>query len=51
MPIDKPYHQGELAVQQRANETGRAQQTGRILNNTIPVPALDFIRQQPVIAD
>ena len=48
MPLSKLYHEGELAVQQRANETAMARMNGGAVGKTIPPGALRFIEQQPM---
>jgi hypothetical protein len=42
------YHEGELAVQQRAHESEIAERNGAVIANTIMRGALSFIRQQPM---
>ncbi|NQZ52631.1 MAG: pyridoxamine 5'-phosphate oxidase family protein [Piscirickettsiaceae bacterium] len=41
-----PYHEGELAVQQLANESEMARMNGAVVSNTIIGGALRFIEQQ-----
>lgn len=48
MPISNLYHEGELAVQQRAHETDMARMNGGAVDKTIPAGALRFIEQQPM---
>ncbi len=48
MPISNLYHKGELAVQQRANETEMADMNGGAVDKRIPAGALRFIEQQPM---
>lgn len=48
MAISNPYHEGELAVQQRTNETELAHINSAAIDNTILVGALRFIEQQPM---
>lgn len=48
MSISNPYHEGELAVQRRANETEIAQINGTAIDETIMAGALRFISQQPM---
>lgn len=50
MRIDNPFHEGELAVQQRANEAETAQRNGSVIADTIPEGALRFIGQQSLAA-
>ncbi|MFC1749238.1 pyridoxamine 5'-phosphate oxidase family protein [Pseudomonadota bacterium] len=49
MPINNPYHEGELAVQQRANEADMARMNSGALADAIPAGALRFIAQQPMV--
>lgn len=49
MMIDDPYHEGELAAQQRANESEMARNTSRMISTTIVAGALRFIEQQPML--
>ncbi len=46
MKIDNPYHEGELLVQQNADEAEWAQRNGAVIADTIPKGALRFIAQQ-----
>jgi ferredoxin-NADP reductase len=48
MSISKLYHEGELAVQRRANESDMARMNGGAVGTTIPAGALRFIEQQPM---
>ncbi|MGE3525262.1 MAG: pyridoxamine 5'-phosphate oxidase family protein [Gemmatimonadales bacterium] len=48
MRIDRPYHEGERSVQERAGERAVADANGRVIDTTVPVPALGFVRQQPM---
>lgn len=48
MQIYNPYHQGELVVQKRSNESNTAQMNGTVIDSDIPVGALRFIAQQPM---
>jgi ferredoxin-NADP reductase/predicted pyridoxine 5'-phosphate oxidase superfamily flavin-nucleotide-binding protein len=48
MRIDDPFHDGELLVQRRANETAIAQRNGGMIADTIVKGALPFIGQQPL---
>lgn len=43
-----PYHEGELTIQQRAQESHIAQRNGVVIADTIMRGALAFIRQQPM---
>lgn len=45
---DTPFHEGELAVQERAGERDLARTNGRIIESAIPAPALGFVSQQPM---
>ncbi|HEY5601549.1 MAG TPA: pyridoxamine 5'-phosphate oxidase family protein [Gammaproteobacteria bacterium] len=49
MMSDNPYHEGELAVQQRANEALTAGKNARAISDCIPDGALRFIEQQPMV--
>ena len=49
MSINNPYHEGELAVQQRANEAEMAFMNSGALADAIPAGALRFIEQQPMV--
>lgn len=42
------YHEGELAIQQRARESQIAERNGIVIKDTIPRSALPFIREQPM---
>jgi predicted pyridoxine 5'-phosphate oxidase superfamily flavin-nucleotide-binding protein len=42
------FHEGELAVQQRAGEAQLAERNGAVIGHTIPRGAMQFIRQQPM---
>ncbi len=46
--MNPSYHEGEMAVQQRANEAHIAQRNGAVLANAIMRGALAFLRQQPM---
>jgi hypothetical protein len=48
MRIDRPYHEGERAVQDRAGEAAIADRNGTVIGSTVPHPALGFIGQQPM---
>jgi len=48
MTIDNPYHEGELAVQQRVNETQTADKNSRIITDRLSEKASLFIKQQPM---
>jgi len=48
MRIDKPYHEGEVWVQERVGERARADANGGIIGSMIPPPALSFVSQQPM---
>jgi len=50
MTMNTPYHEGELAVQRRANESNIAERNGVVIKDTIIGGALSFIRQQPMAA-
>lgn len=49
MRPENPFHEGELLVQQRVGEAIEAQQSGKIIADTIPKGALKFIEQQPMV--
>jgi len=49
MMMNKLYHQGELAVQRRAKVLEQAKNTGQMVSKAMPVGALAFIQQQPMI--
>ncbi len=49
MATDHPYHEGELAVQQRVNEAGIAQMNGAAIDAGILAGALGFIEQQAMV--
>lgn len=44
-----PYHPGELAVQELAGETTRAQSTGRVIADRIPAGAIPFLERQTML--
>ncbi len=46
--MDIPYHEGEVAVQRRANEAHIAERNGAVIASTIMRGALAFLRQQPM---
>ncbi|MCI0623627.1 MAG: pyridoxamine 5'-phosphate oxidase family protein [Acidobacteria bacterium] len=46
--MDIPYHEGEVAVQRRANESNIAERNGTVIASTIMRGALAFLRQQPM---
>ncbi len=49
MTNNNPFHQGELEVQKLAGEQTIASRLTRLVQNSIPTRALDFVRQQSVI--
>ena len=49
MAISNPYHEGELTVQQRVDETEMARINSGALDDTIIAGALRFIEQQPMV--
>lgn len=49
MAISNPYHEGELAIQQRADETEMARINSGAIDKTIIAGALRFIGQQPMV--
>ncbi len=44
--IDSPFHNDELAVQQRANAAEQASNSARMINDRIPGGAMKFVEQQ-----
>lgn len=48
MSIEKPFHEGELVTQQRANEAAFAQRNARVIADAIPKGTLRFIGQQSI---
>lgn len=46
MNNNNPFHEGELAVQERVNEADMARMNGRVITDSIPAGALNFIEQQ-----
>lgn len=49
MTNSSPFHQGELDVQKLTGEQAIASKLSKLIQNSIPIRALDFIRQQSVI--
>ena len=49
MRIQDPFHEGELLVQQRAGETAKGEQNGRIIVDSIIEGAFKFIEQQSMV--
>ena len=49
MPIDHPYHEGELLVQRRLDKLEEGRRNGRAISNTIVKGALPFIQKQPMV--
>ena len=49
MTVSNPYHEGELAVQQRVDETEIARINSGAIDETILAGALRFIEQQPMV--
>lgn len=47
--MDRKYHRGELAVQERAGLTARAAHAERAIGATIPAVGADFLAAQPMI--
>src|SRR5690349_19866312 len=43
------YHPGELSVQERAGGREIAARMGRSISSTIPPPARNFVRSQPLV--
>jgi predicted pyridoxine 5'-phosphate oxidase superfamily flavin-nucleotide-binding protein len=48
MTMNALYHEGELTIQERAQEARIAERNGAVIANTIMRGALAFIRQQPM---
>ena len=48
MRIESPYHEGELAVQERLGELEEGRRNGRVISDTILKGALKYIEQQPL---
>lgn len=46
---EKLYHEGELAVQQRADKIQAARRTGGIIGNHIPKAGMQFVEKQPMV--
>lgn len=49
MSINDPYHEGELAVQQRVSESEMARMNSGAIDSSILAGALRFIEQQPMV--
>lgn len=49
MTDNHSYHEGELAVQKRVNRLDMARMAGRMISNSIPEGALQFIEQQVMV--
>jgi len=49
MTDNHSYHEGELAVQKRVNRLDMARMAGRMISNSIPAGALQFIEQQVMV--
>jgi predicted pyridoxine 5'-phosphate oxidase superfamily flavin-nucleotide-binding protein len=49
MAISSPYHEGELAIQQRVDESEMARINAGAIDKTILAGALRFIEQQPMV--
>lgn len=49
MTNSQPFHQGELDVQKLTGEQAIASRVGKLIQDSIPTRALDFIHQQSVI--
>lgn len=49
MPINNPYHEGELAVQQRLQQVDIAKRNSFSIKNTIVAGAFRFIEQQSML--
>ena len=49
MRLENPFHEGELLVQQRAGETAKGEQNGKIIADSIIEGAFKFIEQQSMV--
>jgi uncharacterized protein len=49
MTENTPYHEGEKFVQEKLGVVDTARMNGRVINNTIPGGALNFIAQQSMV--
>lgn len=49
MAVSNPYHEGELAIQQRVDQSEIARINGGAIDKTILAGALRFIEQQPMV--
>ncbi len=49
MRVDNPFHEGELAVQERAGELEEGRRNGRVLADSIMMGAQKFVAQQPMV--
>lgn len=49
MNSTSPYHEGELAVQQRAGELARGRQNGQIIQDTLLRGAFRFLKELPLV--
>jgi predicted pyridoxine 5'-phosphate oxidase superfamily flavin-nucleotide-binding protein len=47
--LTKPFHQGELAVQQRSGGRQTAETVGRSILDFVPQPAKEFLQQLPFV--
>jgi predicted pyridoxine 5'-phosphate oxidase superfamily flavin-nucleotide-binding protein len=47
---DDVYHEGELAIQTLAGERAIAERHGKLVGDTILLPALPFLAKQPLVA-
>ncbi|WP_436775712.1 pyridoxamine 5'-phosphate oxidase family protein [Yinghuangia sp. YIM S09857] len=47
--MDRRYHRGEIAVQERAGATGRAAHSERAIGTTVPAVATAFLAAQPMV--
>lgn len=45
-----PFHSGELQVQQRLDVSDIAQRNGKVINNKIPLGAINFVAEQQMLA-
>ncbi len=47
--IEKPYHEGELLMQERAGELAQGERNGRVISRTIIQGAIPFLAKQTMI--
>lgn len=49
MSLENPFHEGELIVQQRANESAVARRNSAVISDAIPKAAMPFVGQQSFV--